>query len=255
MTLCQCWLRHVGSVLAVGLFIATGPPSVAGAEPTAPIQAALAHSERSEADRARDKHRRPAEVLALVGVEPKMRVADLMSGSGWYTEVLARIVGPQGRIYAQNNRISAQVYGTALARRLEGSRLPQVVVLDRELENLGLPDGYLDAALMVQFYHDTYAMEVDRVAMNRGIFNSLKPGGVFCVVDHRAQRGSGARDAANLHRVDPEMVKQEVLAAGFVLEAASDVLSNPTDDHTLSVFDESIRGDTDRFILKFRRPR
>ena len=91
--------------------------------------------------------------------------------------------------------------------------------------------------------------------MNRGIFNSLKPGGVFCVVDHRAQRGSGARDSANLHRVDPEIVKQEVLAAGFVLEATSDVLSNPTDDHTFSVFDESIRVSTDRFILKFRRPK
>ena len=97
-------------------------------------------------------------------------------------------------------------------------------------------------------------MEVDRATMNRGIFNSLKSGGVFCVIDHRAQQGSGARDAQDLHRVDPEMVQREVLAAGFVLEADSDLLRNPADDHTLSVFDDSIHGRTDRFLLKFRKP-
>jgi predicted methyltransferase len=231
-----------------------GSPSVTDTDSTAPIRVALAHPERPEVDRARDAHRKPAEVVALVGVEPGMRVADLMAGDGWYTEILARVVGPQGTIYAQNNRISGQVYGTDLARRLQGSRLPQVAVLNRELEDLGLPDGYFDAAFMVQFYHDTYAMEVDRAAMNRGILNSLKPGGVFCVIDHRAREGSGSRDAENLHRVDPEIVKREVLAAGFALESESDLLRNAADDHTRSVFDDSVRGRTDRFLLKFRRP-
>lgn len=246
------WIRY--AVLAVGVFILKGSPSATGADATAPIREALAHPDRPEADRERDAHRRPAEVLALVGVEPGMRVADLMSGGGWYTEVLARVVGPRGTIYSQNNDISAQAYGKVLARRLKDSKLPQVIVIDRELENLGLPAGHLDAALMVQFYHDTYAMEVDRATMNRAIFNVLKPGGVFCVIDHRAQEGSGARDAEELHRIDPEIVKQEVLAGGFVLETESDLLSNSADDHTLSVFDDSIRGRTDRFLLKFRRP-
>jgi predicted methyltransferase len=247
-------IRDIGTAIACGVLIVAGSPSIIGADLTAPIRDALAHPERSEADRARDIDRKPAEVLALVGVEPGMRVADLMSGSGWYTEILARAVGLQGRIYAQNNRISGQVYGKDLARRLRRSRLPQVVVLDRELEDLGLPDRHLDVALMVQFYHDTYAMEVDRSAMNREILNALKPGGVFCVIDHRARGGSGSRDSEALHRVDPEMVKREVLAAGFVLESESDLLRNPADDRTRSVFDDSVRGRTDRFLLKFRRP-
>ena len=249
-------LRSLRIVLVVALALVASSPLARGAEPepAVSIRDALGHPDRPGADRVRDIHRKPAQVLALMGVEPGMRVADLMSGDGWYTEVLARLVGPQGRVYAQNNRISAEAYGKALVQRLERAGLAQVVVLDRELEELGLPAARLDAVFLVQFYHDTYAMEVDRAKMNRGILDSLKPGGVFCVIDHRAQRRSGARDAQSLHRIDPETVKEEVLAAGFVLEVESDLLENPGDDHSASVFEASIRGRTDRFLLKFRRP-
>ena len=109
--------------------------------------------------------RKPAEVLALVGIEPGMTVADLMAGDGWYTEVLARVIGPEGRVYAQNNRISDRNYGARLADRLERSGLDNIVHLTRELEDPGLPEGQLDAVFLVQFYHDTYWMGVDRGAM------------------------------------------------------------------------------------------
>jgi predicted methyltransferase len=245
---------RIASWLTVGLILLPAARPILGADSSAPIREALAHPDRPEADRTQDVYRKPEKVLAMVGVAPGMHVADLMSGAGWYTEVLARVVGSRGKVYAQNNRIAGGVYGKELARRLEHSRLPQVVLVDRELENLGLPDEQLDAVFLVQFYHDTLAMEVDRDAMNRGIFRSLKPGGVYCVIDHRTQEGSEQRNAADLHRIDPEIVKREVSAAGFALEIESDILGNPADDHTLSVFDESIRGQTDRFFLKFRKP-
>ena len=183
-----------------------------------------------------------------------MQIADLMAGSGWYTEILSRVVGPKGRIYAQNNTTSAKRHGKALARRIENSNLGNVVRLERELEELGLPTGQVDVIFMVQFYHDTYWMKVDRNAMNREIFHALAPGGLYCIVDHRAVEGAGERDTRTLHRADPVMVRAEVEDAGFVLVTQASFLANPEDDVHLSAFDPEIRGKTDRFLLLFRRP-
>jgi len=219
------------------------------------IARALSAPGRPADDRERDADRRPAEVLRFLGIAPDMEVADLMAGRGYYSEILARAVGPQGKVYVQNNAFVVHRFaGEALQARLGRPGLEAAVRWDRELESLGFEPGSLDAALIVLFYHDTYWQGVDRAAMNRGIFAALKPGGVFGVIDHHAQPGSGARDVQTLHRVDAELVKQEVLAAGFELEAESELLRHPEDPRTASVFDAALRGKTDRFVYRFRKP-
>lgn len=194
-----------------------------------------------------------------------MQVADLMAGSGWYTELLSHVVGPGGRVLAQNNELVSSRYGVELRLRVErpiparwfqGPRLPNVTVLENELETLeDLPDAGLDAALMILFYHDTYWMGVDRKAMLARILRALEPGGVFLVIDHAAAEGRGGADSERLHRVEEAQLVSELLAAGFVLDARSDLLRNPDDDHQVSVFQDDVRGRTDRFVLRFIKPR
>ncbi|MEZ4241710.1 MAG: SAM-dependent methyltransferase, partial [Myxococcota bacterium] len=212
-------------------------------------------------DRERDVDRKPSDVLDFFGIEPSSRVVELMAGRGWYTEILGRLL-IDGQLVVQNNAYVLERFAEApLSERL--ARLDasdRIVRLDAELDALpwlapDAPDrGTYDAVLMVLFYHDTVWMEVDREAMNRAIFEALRPGGVYAVVDHVAEAGSGLRDVQTLHRIDPEVVRSEVLAAGFVLDGTSDVLAHPEDDHTLNVFDDAIRGRTDRFVMRFVKP-
>jgi predicted methyltransferase len=219
------------------------------------IATAVNHADRPEADRSRDTARLPAQVLGFFAVKPEMTVADLMAGGGYYTEVLNHLVGDKGKVYAQNNSIALKRFADkAMTERLKDGRLSRVIRKDRELEDPGLPEGQLDVVMMVLFYHDSYWMKVDRQKMNAAIFKALKPGGVYAVIDHHAQAGSGQRDVQTLHRVDAELVKTEILEAGFVLEAESDLLRNPNDERTINVFKPEIRGKTDRFIYRFAKP-
>jgi predicted methyltransferase len=142
----------------------------------------------------------------------------------------------------------------ALEKRLGQPALKHCERLNSELDELNLPEGELDAVVIVLFYHDTYWQKTDRKKMNAQILKSLKPGGVYGVIDHHAEAGSKDRDVNTTHRVDASIVKEEILAAGFTLEAESDVLSHPEDDRTKNVFDPTIRGNTDRFVYKFRKP-
>lgn len=239
------------------------PPTVAVAVAVAPavteqeaaIGAAVAHPDRPAEDVARDADRRPAEMMAWMGIRPGLVVADLMGGRGYYTELLARAVGPGGTVYAQNNAYVVERFaGEALLTRLSRPGLENVVRLDRELTDLGLPLGGVDVAFMGLFYHDTFWMEVDRPAMNAAILAALRPGGLFVVTDHHAAEGSGDRDVKSLHRVERSLVVQEIQAAGFVLDAETDLLRHPEDDRSQNVFDEALRGKTDRFALRFRKP-
>lgn len=221
----------------------------------AAVAAAVADASRPDEDRNRDENRKPADVLTFFGIAPGMKVADLMAGGGYYSHILSRLVGPDGVVYVQNNRTVLERFADRqLSARMEAADLDNVVRLDRELEDLGLPEGDLDAVLMVLFYHDTYWMKTDRPRMNAQILASLKPGGVFGIIDHVAEAGSADRDVSTLHRIDPETVKSEIVAAGFVLEEESDLLRTPDDDHTINVFNPDIRGRTDRFIYRFRKP-
>jgi predicted methyltransferase len=228
---------------------------------------------RPDQDRERDQNRRPAEVLAFFGIDEGMRVADLQGTHGYYTEILSTVVGPEGRVYVQNNdfvvtRSDGPLLGEPLNRRLEKLReagRDNVERIDAELDEMELPHD-LDAVLFIRFYHDLFWQPrpdgrlIDRAEFLRRIYVSLKPGGVFGVVDHHAQAGSGARDALHpntgLHRIDVELVKQEVLAAGFLLQAESTVLQHPEDTRNWNIFiDNRTRRDTtDRFVLRFVKP-
>ena len=232
------------------------------------IQNAVDNSLRPEEDRARDEHRRPSEVLTFFGLEEGMRVADLQCGTGYYTEILSSVVGPEGTVYAQNNdfvvtRFADEPMKLRLAKLREAGQT-NVQRIDAELDEMELPSG-LDAVLFVRFYHDLFWLptpdedKTDRREFLRRVYAALKPGGVFGVVDHHAEAGSLERDALDpregLHRIDVELVKREVQEAGFELDAESDVLANPEDTRDWNIFSENRRDQTDRFVLRFLKPR
>ena len=222
------------------------------------IVLAVSASQRPAADVARDADRRPADVLRFFEVTQGQRVAELMAGSGYYSEILGHAprlrwqgLGTEQPLCGEK-RFADRPLRERLAR-LGRLGLENLVRLDTELEAPKLP-GNLDLAIMILFYHDTYWQKVDRSAMNRAIFEALRPGGIYGVIDHHAEAGSGARDVETIHRVDAALVRKEIEAAGFVLEAESDLLRHPEDARTKNVFDKSIRGKTDRFIYRFRKP-
>jgi predicted methyltransferase len=252
----MCRNSSVIVVLPILLFAACKPavPQPNGLSPESQFYAALTVAGRSPKDRERDAYRRPDQILELAGIAEGMRVADLMAGGGWYTEVLARAVGPTGRVVSQNSALSNERYGSILRERTANPELRNVELVVQPLDALELPLSSLDAVFLVQFYHDTYWMEVDRGAMNRAIFGALKAGGVYIVIDHAAEPGSGARDVETLHRVDESLVRDEIIAAGFELSNESALLRNDADSRDRNVFERSIRGRTDRFVLKFVRP-
>ncbi len=256
--------------LIVALLLACGSPTPTTDEPPPPepapkrakedgpaahLKAAVANPARPETDRARDQHRLPAEVLAFYGIKPGMTVAELMAGTGYYTEILAHAIGSEGKLYVQNNAwVIERFADKEITARLAKPGMTMAVRHDREIDALDLPSEELDMVLMVLFYHDTYWMKADRAAMNAQVFAALKPGGVYGVVDHHSADGAGDSVAETLHRGDAAMIKAEVLAAGFEWDAASDVLRHPEDARTTNVFDPSIRGQTDRFVYRFRKP-
>ncbi|ACY17974.1 class I SAM-dependent methyltransferase [Haliangium ochraceum] len=234
---------------------AAGDPGADEAAAEAALQSAVTSEERPEEDRARDAARKPFEVLQFFGIAPGMQVADLMAGLGYYTEILARAVGPEGRVYAQNTPFVIDRFADGpLSERLTRLSMDNIVRIDAEFTELELPAGELDTVLMFLFYHDLYWQGVDRAQLNQAIYDALKPGGVYGIIDHHAEAGSGERDVETIHRVDAALVRAEIEAAGFVLEAESDLLSHPEDTRTANVFDESIRGQTDRFMYRFRKP-
>lgn len=255
-------LRAPKSSAALAAMICAAALPAQGASTRAPdpiprhLRAAVLNPTRPPGDRRRDANRKPAEVLAFLGIEPGMKVGELMAGTGYYTEILAAAVGRDGNVYAQNNRFVLERYAEEpWTKRLDKPGLANVIRLDREMESPGFPED-LDAVLLIRFYHDAYWMKTDRAALNRSVYRALKPGGIYGVLDHHAEAGSRDRDVYRLHRVDAEMVKEEILAAGFVLEAQSDLLANPDDDRTTSIFADNgkNRDRTDRFLFRFRKP-
>jgi predicted methyltransferase len=223
--------------------------------------AALASPARPSTDRDRDAGRKPDQVLAFLGIAPGMTVLDMFSGGGYYSEIIANVVGPDGRVVAHSNRAYLKFVGDEFAARYADNRLPNVTVLMAENNELALDANQFDAIVMILSFHDTYWVspennwpEIDRPALNAELFAALKPGGILGVVDHQAAPGSSGETGGTVHRIDRAIVVQDLEQAGFVLEADNDLLRNPDDDHSLGVFDPAIRGKTDRFVLKFRKP-
>jgi predicted methyltransferase len=198
-----------------------------------------------------------AEVLAFIGVKPGDRVADVISGR--FARALSQAVGPSGKLYAIEPAEVVKSHPKALTMMQDLAAQPgyaNVEVSSPPVNALALPSG-LDAVFIRQNYHDLHDKfmgPADIAGFNRAVFAALKPGGVFVVLDHAAAAGSGVSTTETLHRIDPAAVKAEVTAAGFVLDGESAVLANPADPHDKLVFDPSIRGHTDQFLLRFRKP-
>jgi predicted methyltransferase len=247
------------TAMAVAFAISTAFATAATEKIPANIAAAVADPARPEADRARDANRKPAECLAFAGVKPGDRVADLIPGGGYFTRLFARAVGPNGYVYAYMPSDIDEIYkkhGIAVPPPANPN-YPNVSYIHAPVAKFVTPEK-LDIVWTSQNYHDLHDKffgPADVPAVNKAVYDALKPGGVYVVLDHVAEAGSGLRDTDTLHRIDEATVKQEVEAAGFKLVAESNVLRNPADNHSLKVFDPSIRGKTDQFILKFRRPR
>ncbi len=176
--------------------------------------------------------------------------------AGRLTPALAQAVGPSGKVYAVETAEMAKAHPEALARvKALATRLPNIIVSDQPVGS-ALPTG-LDAVFIRQNYHDLYDKfmgPADVPAFNKAVFAALKPGGVYVVLDHAAAAGSGVSATETLHRIDPARVKTDVQAAGFKLDAESSIFANKADDHTKTVFDPSIRFQTDQFMLRFKKP-
>lgn len=218
--------------------------------------AALAADVRTAEDRARDEARHTAETLAFARVAPGQKIADMIIGGGHFTRAFAAAVGPDGHVTAWQPEefIAFQAsYGDSLAAadalaNVDGVRSP-----------IGAPDfpTGLDLVFTAQNYHDLHLdpfPEDTAAKVNAAVFEALRPGGLYVIIDHDAAAGSGLSAADSLHRIDVEAVKREVTTAGFVLDGESDLLTDPSDPRTASVFDPSIRGRTSQFMLRFRKP-
>lgn len=224
-------------------------------------QAAVSNPNRPAADRARDAGRKPAEVLAFFGIKPGMAVLDLFSGGGYYSELLSYVVGPEGRVVSHSNSAYQNFVGDEFNERHAEGRLPNVEVLMAENNEFELSADTFDAVLLILSYHDIYYADpengwpkIDGPKLLAEIYKGLKPGGVLGIVDHYAEAGSPRETGNSVHRIDPGIVISELEIAGFVLEGKSQILRNMADDYSKIVFDPELRGKTDRFVLRFRKP-
>jgi predicted methyltransferase len=230
---------------------APAPPTALSA-----IDEAVNDSTRLGDARLRDPLRNPGEILVFAGVKPGDTIVELAPGGGYDTALLSRVVGPSGKIYAVDCERLFEYRPNlreSFAKFIAADPRGNVEYSSQRFDALELPTG-VDVIWMSMFYHDTVWLGVDRAAMNRAIFQHLKPGGVFLVIDHKALPGSGEAVTSELHRIDPALPRSEIEAAGFRLVAESDALAHPEDPHTDSVFSDERRGRTDRFVWKFIRP-
>jgi len=247
-------------VAATALLLAAAPVVVATTASTGPLSAALSDPARPAQEVRLDTLRKPAEVIAFAGLKSGDRVADFMSGNGYFTRIFSRVVGPTGRVYAF---IPTQQLAHCSASETAGTKAlghdahyGNVKVLIDAADRFAVPEP-LDLVWTAQNYHDlhdSFMKPIDIAAMNAAVYRALKPGGVYLVIDHAAEAGSGLRDTETLHRIDPASIRAEVTAAGFVFAGESNVLRNADDLHELLVFDPAIRHRTDQVVLKFRKP-
>ncbi len=235
------------------LLVALATPALA--EAPAYVTAAIADPSRPKDDVAADRLRDPGDTLAFAGVAPGMRIGELFPGGGYYTRLLSDIVGPKGKVYGVENAGWKDAV-KADQQLLAGPGRSNVVVDILPFGQLNLPAG-LDLFWITQNYHDLKIAEygaVDMAAFNRKVFEALKPGGVYFILDHQANPGTTTAQIAVLHRIPKSQVIAEVTAAGFKLEAEGVFLNRPGDDHTKTIFDPAIRGKTDQYALKFVKP-
>ena len=225
----------------------------------AALDAALADPGRKAQRDSSDERRKPGPLIALAGVKPGDKVLDLIPGSGYWTRIFSKIVGPQGKVYAVwPQRYARLATGdVATLRQLSADKYYGNIVTQVQPTNVLAAPEPLDVVWTSQNYHDypdEFMGKGDPSILNRTVFKLLKPGGTFMIIDHMAKAGRGLSDTETLHRVDPAIVRQQVEAAGFKFAGESKVLENPADPLDIPIFDKAIRGHTSQFAFKFVKP-
>lgn len=247
-------LTHGCALLA--LLIAT--PIAAQTKVSPAIKTALADSGRPEKDVARDATRHPGEILTFAGIKPGMKVADFMMGSGYFTRILAKTVGPKGHVYGyQAGQFIKGRPAYADEQKTAVTGYANVTPLSMNLEEVAFAEP-LDAIITVQNYHDLYLKfggPEFAQGVTKRLYDSLKPGGVLLVIDHVANTDPEFKAPATIHRIDPAAARTAIEKAGFKYAGSSKLLVDATDPHTANVFDPSIRGKTDQFIFLFKKPK
>jgi predicted methyltransferase len=247
----------VASLLCAAFFLGNSPANAADE-----YDAAVKHAGRPADDSARDALDHPAEILRLTGIKPGMRVADVLAGDGYYSELLSYVVGPKGHVLMINNLAFDNWSQPALKTRLTGDRLANVTHETLDLNDMKLPAASLDAILLVKVYHDLYWVDanpkspwpkIDVSAVLDQLSRALKPGGVLLLIDHSAKAGHGKNDAGELHRIEEAFAVKDFAAHGFSVVAKSDLLKRPDDARDLVSYKGPAAGKTDRFVLVLRK--
>lgn len=239
---------------AVALCILGGAlSSVANAqnEQVTRMKAALASPERPQAEKDRDAVRKPIDTIQFAGIKTGQTVLEVIAVGGWFTEVLSAAVGPTGKVYAQNPGFFTSRAGFAEAEKARDDRLKNVTPIHGDLPDQSLL-GKADVALTALNLHDIYNSqgEAAAVALFKGVYDDLKPGGTFIVIDHV---GIAGQDNAKFHRIPIDQARDVLKKAGFKIDAESDLLKNPADDHTKGVMDPSIARHTDQFLIRAKK--
>ena len=247
------------AVLIAIFALVSGANALDNASSSTAATMAVADPSRPDSDTTRDADRKPALTLMFVGIKSGDKIADYVADAGYFTRLFASVVGSTGHVYAVEPTafLKFEHFVKAVAE-LQGYAVthPNVTVTTAAaLEGLKFPEK-LDLFWISQNYHDLhdeFMGPVDTTAFNKAVYSALKPGGVYVVLDHSAALGAPANVTETLHRIESSTVRREVEAAGFKFDSESSILANPADPRTAKVFEQTIRGHTDQFILKFRK--
>ena len=246
-------------IVLAALALLASPPLLA-VETPAHISAAIAAPERSDKDRARDARDRPAEVMTFAGITQGMAIADVFGGGGYWAELLARAVRPDGRVTLVNNAPYLEFAREDLKARFADGRLPAVTRRTIETCDLKLGKAQYDLILIVMSYHDLYYVDeasgwpaIDAGGFLDQLHAALKPGGSLLIIDHAAPAGAGKTVAGETHRIEEAFAKRDIESHGFKLEKTWNGYRNSADDRSKLVFDPEVRGKTDRFTHLYRR--
>jgi len=249
------------SSVMFSLFLLSPCGNGGGTEISDAVAAAVANPQRPAQDITRDESRKPAEVLSFFDIKPGMTVLDLFSGGGYYTEMLNWVVGKNGKVIAHTNEAYIPFSGEIYQQRYLDGRLAQTSTIIVEANDLELEENSLDAAILVLTWHDFQFddtengwLDIDENLLLEKLCRAMKPGAVLGLIDHVANSGGDTAEVAQkLHRIDPQVVRDGFADSCFTLEAEAEFLHNSEDDHTLAVFDPSIRGKSDRFVFRYVR--
>ena len=255
-------MRLIAILAASAALAICAAPVAAKPASSAVVAKALGDPDRPAAEVARDAARKPAAMIAFAGLKPGERVIDFLPGGGYFTRIFSGVVGPKGHVFAMVPG-AAEAFEAKQTATISAfaAKHPNVSVVITKGLDFSVPGGPVDVFWTAQNYHDLYnpltkggPKATTMMPINKAVYATLKPGGVYMIIDHVAPAGSGTSDTNTLHRIDPAVVRKDVEEAGFKFVGQSDALRNPADPHTAVVFDPSIRGHTDQFVYLFRKP-